>query len=225
MELYLAILAGLGGMFGWGLADFFAKKTLDKVTPIKAFLYSHVFGLTLLLIYLVFNRGPINLSPKIILFLIAFGIGDLTAYTLFYRGLQKGMVSIIGPIVSMNSGVAVLVSFFWFGELITAMRWMGLGIVLLGTILISFQLQKTELGLNIKNMTSGLPEAIAAMVIWGLFFPLWDWFLTYQGEGWIFSLTSVTVAEIAGAFIFIYFLSRLRKTPADIQVKEKQIWF
>src|SRR3989338_4848256 len=114
MELYLAILAGLGGVFGWGFADFFFKKKLYKVIPIKSFL-----------------------------FLIAFGIGDPTAYSLFYRGLQKGMVSIIGPIVSMNSGVAVLVSFFWFGELITAMRWMGLGIVLLGTILISFQLQKT----------------------------------------------------------------------------------
>lgn len=225
MEIYSAILAGLGGMLGWGLADFFAKKTVGKTSAIKAFLYSHIFGLILLVIYLIFNWGPVNLGPKIILFLIAFGIGDLAAYTLFYRGLQKGMVSIIGPIVAMNSGIAVLVSFFLFGEIITTGRWIGLGIILLGTVLVSFQLQKTEMGLSVKNMTKGLPEAIAAMIIWGFFFPLWDWFLTYQGEGWIFSLTSVTIAEIAGAFILIYLFSKAKKIPTDIWVKEKQVWF
>jgi len=30
-ELLIAIIAGLGGMFGWGLADFFAKKTIDSI--------------------------------------------------------------------------------------------------------------------------------------------------------------------------------------------------
>lgn len=216
MELYLAILAGLGGMFGWGLADYFAKKTVGKTSAINTFLYSHIFGLILLLIYLAFNWTPVNLGFKIILFLILFGISDLTAYTLFYRGLQKEMVSIIGPIVAANGGVAVLVSFFLFNEAIATMRWVGLGAIFIGTILISFR---------IKNITKGLPEALTSMMIWGFFFPLWDWFLGYQGKGWTISLTLVTLVEIAGAFILIYLFSWLRKTPANIQVKDKQIWF
>ncbi|MFH1036490.1 MAG: EamA family transporter [Patescibacteria group bacterium] len=226
MELYLAILAGLGGMLGWGLADLFAKKTVGKTSAINTFLYSHIFGAILLLIYLAFNWTSVNLGPKIIFFLILFGIGDLTAYTLFYRGLQKGMVSVIGPIVATNGGVAVLVSFFLFNEAISTIRWVGLGIIFIGTILISFQLQRISTGgLSIKNITKGLPEALTSMMIWGFFFPLWDWFLGYQGEGWTISLALVTLVETAGAFIFIYLFSWLRKTPANIQVKEKKIWF
>ena len=225
MELYLALLAGLGGMFGWGLADFFAKKTVGKTSAINTFLYSHIFGAILLLIYLAFNWAPANLGPKIILFLILFGIGDLTAYTLFYRGLQKGMLSVIGPIWAANGGVAVLVSFFLFSEQITALRWMGLGIVFIGTILTSFQLQKTEANLSIKNVTKGLPETLASMIIYGFFFPFWDWFLGYQGKGWVISLTLMGLISIVGALIFICLFSRIKRIPSDIRVRGKQIWF
>ena len=34
----LAIFAGLGGMFGWGLADFFAKRVIDSIGELKTLL-------------------------------------------------------------------------------------------------------------------------------------------------------------------------------------------
>lgn len=33
-ELFIAIIAGLGAMLGWGISDFFAKKSVDKIGPL-----------------------------------------------------------------------------------------------------------------------------------------------------------------------------------------------
>ena len=41
-ELVLAGLAGLGGMMGWGLADFFAKKTIDEIGDVVSLVWAHV---------------------------------------------------------------------------------------------------------------------------------------------------------------------------------------
>jgi len=39
-ELLIAVLAGLGGMFGWGFADFFAKKTIDEIGSVASLVCS-----------------------------------------------------------------------------------------------------------------------------------------------------------------------------------------
>ncbi len=49
-ELLIAVLAGLGGMLGWGLADFFAKKTIDEVGDVVSLVWAHIFGTIVLFI-------------------------------------------------------------------------------------------------------------------------------------------------------------------------------
>ena len=35
-DLVIAVLAGFGGMLGWGFADFFAKKTIDEIGDVAS---------------------------------------------------------------------------------------------------------------------------------------------------------------------------------------------
>ena len=52
--LTIAVLAGLGGMLGWGAADFFAKKTIDKIGAIASLVWAHIFGTTILAIAVLY---------------------------------------------------------------------------------------------------------------------------------------------------------------------------
>lgn len=224
MEIYLAIMAGLGGMFGWGLADFFAKKTVDKIGGFKTLLWMQTFSIIPTAIYLLFNWGPANLEPKIILMLFLLSIADLAAYFLFYRGLQKGLVSVLSPIFAAQSGVSVLVSAFIFGEAITSMHWLALAIAFTGIILVSFQRQESNKNFSWGTVTKGLPEVLAGMVIFGFFFPAWDWFLGYQGEGWIASLFLGRVFNIIILVGAAYLVSSVKKQKANLEVKKSKIW-
>jgi len=43
-SLAVAILGGLGAMLGWGFADFFAKKTVDRIGDLASLVWAHLFG-------------------------------------------------------------------------------------------------------------------------------------------------------------------------------------
>jgi uncharacterized membrane protein len=51
--LVIAILAGLGGMLGWGFSEFATKKAVDKVGAISSLVWAHVFGTVLLFALLI----------------------------------------------------------------------------------------------------------------------------------------------------------------------------
>ena len=55
-ELLIAVLAGLGGMLGWGFADFFAKKTVDKIGDIATLVWAHLFGTLVFALIALYNQ-------------------------------------------------------------------------------------------------------------------------------------------------------------------------
>lgn len=95
-ELLIAILAGLGGMLGWGLADFFAKKTIDRVGDVVSLAWGHVFGTAALLIIALYQFGirgekvPLPDNASTWLGVIFFGVLQATVYFFVYKGFAKG---------------------------------------------------------------------------------------------------------------------------------------
>lgn len=224
MELYLAIFAGLGGILGWGLADFFAKKTLGKIDGTRTLMWMQLFGIFPLAIYLIFNWEPARLNPQIILLLFLLGLGQVIAYLLFYRGLEKGLVSILSPVFASQAAVAVLVSAFLFGETIKVTQWLGLFCTFLGIILVSFQQQLSGIS-GFKNLTKGLPEVLIGMLIFGFFFPYWDWFLGYQQQGWVTSTIIISIIAVIFLALLVLINTRTKKTGPEFTPKEKSLWF
>ena len=52
----ISILAGLGGMFGWGTSDFFANNASEKVGHTKTFFWSQLAGMLAMgIIFVIFK--------------------------------------------------------------------------------------------------------------------------------------------------------------------------
>jgi drug/metabolite transporter (DMT)-like permease len=174
-EITIALATGVLAMLGWGFADFFAKKTVDEIGNLKTLLWAQFFGLIPLYIYYLFNFKPLILDITTLGLLMMFGITDALGYLLFYRGLEKGKVSVMSPIFASYAAFIVLISVFLFGEILSSAQWLYLAIVFLGIFLTSFQMK--DFSFSKGSFGNGLPEVLIAVAIFSFWFPLWDDFL------------------------------------------------
>ncbi len=188
-ELIIAILAGLSGMLGWGFADFFAKKTVDKVGSIVSLVWAHVFGtlaLCLVALYQVFIlRGQLALpnDPKTWGLLLLFGALQAAVYLLAYQAFSKGKLAIINPIFASYSGLAALISIVVLGEKISPYLLITLGIIFGGILLLNMDINALRLK-RIKLVgTPGLKEAVLAALLAAIWTVSWDKFV--GGKDWL----------------------------------------
>src|SRR5689334_1334410 len=115
-ELLIATFGGLGAMIGWGLADFFAKITIDEVGDIASLAWGHVIGTGSLIIValysvLVMNRAlemPDSLRSWLIM--IIFGAGQAAVYLFVYKGFGKGPVGVLSPVFASFTGITSILS-------------------------------------------------------------------------------------------------------------------
>jgi drug/metabolite transporter (DMT)-like permease len=171
-ELYIAIMAGLAGMLGWGFADFFAKKTIDQIGDIPSLVWAHLFGtlgFILVAIYQFLEYGqalsiPNNLQT--ISLLAFFGALQAAVYLLVYKAFEKGQLAVINPIFSSYSGLTALISILVLGEIVSGHAKLAIITIFAGVLLLSMDMA----GLKSKklNFHTGVKEvAIASLLAAG----------------------------------------------------------
>jgi drug/metabolite transporter (DMT)-like permease len=205
--LLVAILAGLGGMLGWGSADFFAKKTIDKVGPIKSLVWGHGFGTALFIILALIQvvilghsfQQPSGSSAW--LSLAGFGLLQMVVYWLLYKGFEKGQLAILNPIFASFTGIVALTAIVAFGEKAGPVLIAALVAIFAGIILLNVDLE----GLKAKklNIAPGLKEVGAATVLAAIWTLGWDRFIndhdSLSYSLWMYSF--MTLAAIALAWL------------------------
>ncbi len=207
-ELFIAVLAGLGGMFGWGLADFFAKKTIDAIGDITSLVWAHVCGTIILAILALYELAhgvtPItNITGNAWLGLIFFGVLQAIVYLLVYRGFGKGQVSLLNPVFASFSGIVALLSVAFFGEILTGNLLISLVIVFAGIMMLNLDpaaLKERRIALvSIPGFKEvGLATLFAAG--WTI---LWKQFVTGQDWLWfaLYMYVFMTVAMLLYAWV------------------------
>lgn len=207
-NILIAILAGLVGMIGWGTADFFAKKTIDKIGSLKTLIGSQIIGSIILMVVFIIGRYSVPaITIALAFYLFLFAFSDAVIYLLLYRAFEKGVVSIISPIVASAAGFAALVSFFLFKETLTSLGIIGVILIFTGILITSTDFRQFRKSLSKKNMSKGLPEALICMIGWGFWYPFWDRFV--KGDDWLFWLTLLRIAM--GVLLVLYFFSKIPK--------------
>lgn len=206
--LIIAVLAGLGGMFGWGFADFFAKKTIDIVGDVATLAWAHIYGTVILLTFLV--TSSISGSQKLnipndtneLVIIAFFGVLQAFVYYFAYKAFEKGTLSILNPIFSSYSGIVLLVSLLIFGELIGGAQLMVLLIVFVGVFTISLDKDSFKVKKLRLNKQPGVSEILIAValaatwtVLWGKFIANKDW-LSYAAIMYIFMTITVLLISI-----------------------------
>lgn len=208
-EVLVAVGAGLGGMLGWGFADFFAKKTIDEAGDIVSLVWAHVFGSAAFVAIALWQTIALK-QPVVIpddgqnwFLLAAFGALQALVYLLVYRGFGKGQIALLNPVFASFSGLTAMLSIVAFGESTTALRIFALAIIFTGILLISVDMQALRQRRIAIAHIPGLREialATALAAIWTIF---WGQFI--NGKDWLwaalFMYVFMTLAILAAAIV------------------------
>ena len=162
-----SILAGLGGMFGWGLYDFFGGLFSKRIGNFKTFFWSQLAGLvfaTLLIFAFAIN---LNIPTSIAILIPVASILYATAYLLFFKGFELGNVSIISATMNLWAVFTMLFAFIFLGQRLSTFQFLGVLMIIAGVIFVSLKWSDIE-DQNIK-LLSGVKETILAALLFGIF--------------------------------------------------------
>lgn len=207
-ELLIAILAGLGGMLGWGLADFFAKKTIDKIGDVQSLAWAGVFGcgvFALAALYQIFINGSSLTIPQDALtwlLLAFFGVLQAAVYLFAYKGFGKGQVALLNPVFASFSGIVALVSILFLGEPTSGLRILILLIIFGGVILMSIDAEALRARRIAFTHVPGFREILIATVLAAAWTVLW--YLFVNGKDWVAYALYMFVFMTIAVFVFAW---------------------
>ena len=218
--LAIALFAGLGGMLGWGFADFFAKKTIDAIGDVTSLFWCQLIGTVPLAILFSLRPSLPQLSGKEWVYLAALGIWSGLSYLPTYIAFGKGKVSLLSPIFASYAVAVTILSATFFGEVIPFGRKLAFAIVFIGVVLISGD-PRTILDLFIgsKKRTGGvkgLPEILTAICLYSLWLIALDRFI--NGRYWVPFLLVIRIFSAASLFVYAKASSR------NLKVADSSIW-
>jgi drug/metabolite transporter (DMT)-like permease len=215
-ELLFAVIGGVGAMLGWGISDFFAKKTVDKIGETVALFWMQALGIIPLFLFFLFNFDVSGFSVSQIPYVILWAVVDGAGYLMFYRALERGKVSMVSPIVASYSAFSVLISALVFGEQLSSNILLVLGVIFAGIMLTSIDFKEVRKdGFDKKDLVKGVPEALIGVVLFSVWFPFWDNFVS--GGNWL--LLVILLRSVITLFLFVVTkVSRLSIVVKDSQV-------
>lgn len=227
-ELIIAVLCGLGGMLGWGIADFTAKKTIDKIGDVTTLFWGQLAGIIPLLLLFLFNPTTPRLGGSSWIYLIALGVWSGLSYIPTYKAFGKGKVSLISPIFASNAVVVAILSGVFFGEIIPLGRQFSFLIVFIGVLFITGNpMDIWRLVTNRKNVTNntvatngevvdnkvkGLPEILLAVCLYSVWLIGLDHFIS--GMNWVPVLLVIRIFSSLSLFIYAKF-AKIKLTFTD----------
>ncbi len=207
-ELIVAIIAGLGGMLGWGLADFFAKKTIDKIGDVTTLFWGQLIGIIpLLFLFLTNPKVPVLTGPEP-LYLMGLGIASGLSYIPAYVAFGKGKLSLLSPIFASYAVVVALFSALFLGEIMPINRIIAFIIVFLGITFVSgnpIDLLSAHKTPNQKNV-KGLPEILLAVCLYSIWLIALNQFL--GARYWVPLLLVIRVFSTLAIFTYAQFTER-----------------
>ena len=191
-----ALVLALAASLCFGTSDFLAGSQTRRTSLWTVIVFSQLAGLILLAL-VVLTRGR-ALPEEVLLPSLGAGLLTVVAVAAGYRALAIGVMSIVGPIVSLCAAVPVIVGLAR-GERPSALQLAGIAIALGGVLLASREKSAGEH----HQTTSKLSVALAALAALA-----YGFVMVFYAQGaesdpyWgVFLAKTVTVALFALAFL------------------------
>jgi drug/metabolite transporter (DMT)-like permease len=203
-----SILAGLGGMFGWGLYDFFGGLFSKRIGNFKTFFWSQLAGLgfaaLLILVFAINLNMPIRTAMLIPVASILYAV----AYLLFFKGFELGNVSIISATMNLWAVFTMFFAFIFLGQRLSSFQFLGVVMIIAGIILVSLKWSDIK-DQNIK-LLSGVKETVLAALLFGIFWNLSE--IVSEQIGW----SSTTLFMKVGVVLVMVLFSLILKREVSI---------
>ena len=212
-----SILAGMGGMFGWGLYDFFGGLFSKRIGNFKTFFWSQLAGLVFATLLTVAFAINLNIPTRIVILIPIASIFYAVAYLLFFKGFELGNVSIISATMNLWAVFTMFFAFIFLGQRLSTFQFLGVLMIIAGVALVSLKWSDIK-DQNIK-LLSGIKETILAALLFGIFWNLSE--IISEKIGWV----STTLFVKIGIVLFMLLFSlkadrelRIAKTTPKLQM-------
>lgn len=216
----VSILAGLGGMFGWGTSDFLANQAADRIGAKRAFFYSQFAGALLILTITLLSQQVLLLPLSLLIKLIYLGVVYALGYLFFYRGFEIGNVAVVSAVINLQAVFIMIVVFLFRGQRLTQIQVPAVFILLLGIFLVSVNFKELKKGVVV--LARGVKETLLATIFFGiLFWPYNEIVLEQNNLLWVTALTKFFA--LIFVFVVMKFLKEQLALPQGTYPK-KSLW-
>lgn len=215
----ISVLAGLGGMFGWGTSDFLASRSTEHIGYLKTFFWSQLIGLIAICFIVPFFGITFQFSLVMVGLLLLASMFYSAAYLLFYRAFEIGNVSVVSSTINLYAVCTMIFSYIFLGQRLTQMQIIAIICILSGVTLVSLNFNDIVNG-KIRVLL-GVKETLLSSLIFGIFWTISD---VIAGQtGWVV----MTIGVKMGTLLTLLLYSSLTKqtlTVGNVKIKTKYIF-
>jgi bacterial/archaeal transporter family protein len=194
----LSILLGIGGMVGWGIYDFLGGVFSKQIGPFKSLFWSQLAGLGSILLLVFVSKTETSIPIQVIILFPIAAILYSAGYLFFFRGFEKGNVSIVAATMNLWAVFTMLFAFIFMGQRLTATQTIGVFMIVSGATLASIDWA------GIRNqsfqLSSGVKEAVLGAFFFGIFWNISE--IISEEIGWL--LTTLLVKLGIAIFLTIF---------------------
>lgn len=194
----LSILLGIGGMFGWGIYDFLGGVFSKQIGFFKSVFWSQLAGLISIFLLAFAFQTEINLPIVAIILSPIAAIVYSTGYLFYFKGFEKGNVSIIAATMNLWAVFTMLFAFIFMGQRLTTMQTIGVVMIILGATLASIDWNSVTK--QSFQLSLGVKEAVLGAFFFGIFWNISE--VISEEIGWL--LTTLLVKFVIVLFLFIF---------------------
>ena len=203
-SVVISILSGLGGMFGWGLSDFFGGLCSKKIGPLITLFWSQTAALFFSLFLILFFAINLKIPLSIILLLPIASLFYAATILLFYKGFEKGTISIVAATVNLWAVFAMLIAYIFLDQRLSKFQFVGVLMIITGVTLVS--LKWSDIRNKNLHRSAGIKETVLAAFFFGVYFNLSE--IVVETIGWL-----PTTLLVKGGIVFYLLLFSLVLKP------------
>lgn len=200
----MTILPGILSMIFWGIAIYLAATVSRKIGNVLTLFWMQLFGLIIGIIYFLWNITVFHFSqiPSFLPILFLIALLQIIAYLSFYRGMEKGQVSMVSPLGSTWSLVTAILGVVIYHEVLRPQQILAIISIIVGIFIISVDLTSIIQTKKLE-LLNGVREGLLSMLGWGV-----AWFLTViptRNLDWFLPAFIFRIILIAMLAIYIRF--------------------
>lgn len=185
-------------MFGWGIYDFLGGVFSKQIGYFKSLFWSQLAGLISILLLACTFKIENNISVLAIILSLVASIVYSAGYLFFFKGFEKGNVSIIAATMNIWAVFTMLFAFIFMGQRLTTTQTIGVFMIIAGATLASIDWD--GVGSQKLKLSLGVKEAIFGAFFFGIFWNISE--IVSEEIGWL--LTTLLVKFVIAIFLLIF---------------------
>ncbi len=194
----LSIVLGIGGMVGWGIYDFLGGVFAKQIGSFKSLFWSQLAGLISIFLLAILFKPGINIPVLVIILSFIAAILYSAGYLFFFKGFEKGNVSIIAATMNLWAVFTMLFAFIFMRQRLSALQTVGVLMIILGATLAS--LNWSEIRNQRFQLSAGVKEAVFGAFFFGIFWNISE--IISEEIGWLLTTLFIKFGIILFLLVF-----------------------